>query len=181
MASARAVGVITDFNFPVAVVLERLYRGGAAIRWCEAFPEARFAPRRLAPVRSSCGGNGVSGYFLLLLAGKSGLLDRFVRDGVPLISFTGSGRGLQVDESRGTAGGSLLELSGNNAVIVDETADLDLAARPFCSALWVRPGSVAQHSAADRLSVHDELVDRLVKAYARVRVGIPGSLTTWAS
>ena len=72
-------------------------------------------------------------------------------------------------------GRTLLELSGNNAVIVDETADLDLAIRAI---LFGAVGTAGQRcTTTRRLFVqetrYDELVRRLVSAYKQVQIGDP--------
>ena len=72
-------------------------------------------------------------------------------------------------------GRTLLELSGNNAVIVDETADLNMAVR---AVLFGAVGTAGQRcTTTRRLIVHEsryeDLVGRLVKAYAQVQIGNP--------
>jgi len=72
-------------------------------------------------------------------------------------------------------GRTLLELSGNNAVIVDHSADLDLAVRAI---VFGAVGTAGQRcTTTRRLLVHescaDALLDRLVKAYKQVRIGNP--------
>jgi aldehyde dehydrogenase (NAD+) len=96
---------------------------------------------------------------------------------LPLISFTGSvpvGRHVAalVGERLGR---TLLELSGNNAVIVDESADLDLAVRAI---VFGAVGTAGQRcTTTRRVLVHEsrgeDLLNRLVKAYKQVRIGNP--------
>nr|BAG58439.1 unnamed protein product [Homo sapiens] len=96
---------------------------------------------------------------------------------VNLLSFTGSTQvgkqvGLMVQERFGR---SLLELGGNNAIIAFEDADLSLVVP---SALFAAVGTAGQRcTTARRLfiheSIHDEVVNRLKKAYAQIRVGNP--------
>jgi aldehyde dehydrogenase (NAD+) len=96
---------------------------------------------------------------------------------IPLISATGSCRmgrevGRVVAERFGR---SLLELGGNNAVIVDASADLTLA---IPSIVFAAIGTAGQRCTTTRRlfvheSLHDEVVDRLAKAYATARIGDP--------
>jgi aldehyde dehydrogenase (NAD+) len=96
---------------------------------------------------------------------------------IPLISFTGSVPvGRRVASLVGQRlGRTLLELSGNNAIIVDETADLNMAVRAI---VFGAVGTAGQRcTRTRRLIVHEsryeELVGRLVKAYAQVQIGNP--------
>lgn len=93
------------------------------------------------------------------------------------ISFTGStkvGRGVgQVVQGR--FGRSILELGGNNAIIVMEDCDLDLAARAI---LFAAVGTAGQRCTTTRRlivqePIYDRLMERLVKAYGQVKVGDP--------
>lgn len=175
------VGVITGFNFPVAVWSWNAFIAavcGDTVVWKPSpkTPLCTAAVQRLCD--RAAAEMGYPGIFSCFLPENPELLDRFVRDRrLPLISFTGStavGRQVAVKVAE-RLGRSLLELSGNNAVIVDETADLDLAARAI---LFGAVGTAGQRCTSIRRlivheSVHDELVDRLVKAYAQVRVGDP--------
>ena len=109
---------------------------------------------------------------------KHALAETMVRDPrLPLISFTGSVPvGRHVASLVGQRlGRTLLELSGNNAVIVDESADLDLAVRAI---VFGAVGTAGQRcTTTRRLLVHEsraeELLDRLVKVYKQVRIGNP--------
>jgi aldehyde dehydrogenase (NAD+) len=96
---------------------------------------------------------------------------------VPLISATGSSRmGAKVGAAvAGRLGRSLLELGGNNAIIVMEDADLDLAVR---AALFAAAGTSGQRcTSLRRLIVHrpvaDMLAKRLVEAYRQIPIGDP--------
>src|SRR6185436_13821900 len=106
------------------------------------------------------------------------LAETMVQDSrLPLISFTGSvpvGRHVAALVGQ-RLGRTLLELSGNNAVIVDESADLDLAVRAI---VFGAVGTAGQRcTTTRRLIVHEsryrELAQRLVEAYRQVRVGDP--------
>jgi aldehyde dehydrogenase (NAD+) len=108
----------------------------------------------------------------------SELATRFVEDPrIALISFTGSTAvGRKVGERvAARLGKSLLELGGNNAVIVDETANLDLAVPAI---VFGAVGTAGQRcTTTRRVLVHqsrlEELERRLVHAYGQVRIGNP--------
>jgi aldehyde dehydrogenase (NAD+) len=175
------VGVITGFNFPVAVWSWNAFVAavcGDTVVW-KPSPKT---PLCAVAVQHLCdrvvAELGYPGIFSSFLPENPELLDRFVRDPrLPLISFTGStavGRQVAVKVAE-RLGRSLLELSGNNAVIVDETADLDLALRAI---LFGAVGTAGQRcTSIRRLIVHervyDELIERLIRAYGEVRVGDP--------
>ncbi|RMH07987.1 MAG: aldehyde dehydrogenase family protein [Nitrospirae bacterium] len=175
------VGVITAFNFPVAVWAWNACLAiiaGDPVIW-KPSPKA---PLTALAVQHLC--NQVvkemdcPGIFAVMVTDRRDLAETLVRDPrIPLISFTGSvavGRrvGQLVAERLGR---SLLELSGNNAVIVDETADLDLA---IPAIVFGAVGTAGQRcTTTRRLLVHerryDELVSRLIQAYRQVRIGDP--------
>ncbi|CAI8870138.1 L-piperidine-6-carboxylate dehydrogenase [Methylocaldum szegediense] len=175
------VGVITGFNFPVAVWSWNAFIAavcGDTVVWKPSpkTPLCTVAVQRLCDRVTA--EMGYPGIFSCFLPENPELLDHFVCDRrLPLISFTGStavGRQVAVKVAE-RLGRSLLELSGNNAVIVDETADLDLAVRAI---LFGAVGTAGQRCTSIRRlivheSIYDELIDRLVKAYAQVRVGDP--------
>jgi aldehyde dehydrogenase (NAD+) len=121
---------------------------------------------------------GYSGIFSLFVTDQAALAETMVEDQrLPLISFTGSvpvGRRVASAVGR-RLGRTLLELSGNNAVIVDDTADLDMAVRAI---LFGAVGTAGQRcTTTRRLFIHasryDELMDKLVKAYGQVHIGNP--------
>ncbi|HYE35434.1 aldehyde dehydrogenase family protein [Methylocaldum sp.] len=175
------VGVITSFNFPVAVWSWNAFVAavcGDTVVWKPSpkTPLCAVAVQRLCD--RIVAEMGYPGVFSTFLPENSELLDRFVRDTrLPLISFTGStpvGRQVAVKVAE-RLGRSLLELSGNNAVIVDETADLNLAIRAI---LFGAVGTAGQRcTSIRRLIVHEslynEVVERLVRAYGQVRIGDP--------
>jgi aldehyde dehydrogenase (NAD+) len=123
-------------------------------------------------------------FFLFNDAGTA-LSQAFVDDKrIPLISFTGSTRvGRMVGERVAhRMGRSLLELGGNNAIILDETADLKLA---IPGIVFGAVGTAGQRCTTTRRlfvhhSIHDAVVDTLVKAYAEVekKIGDPTLATT---
>ena len=175
------VGVITAFNFPVAVWAWNAFIAviaGDTVIW-KPSPKA---PLCAIAVQHICNQvmeqQGYSGIFSLFITDQSSLAEIMVQDTrLPLISFTGSvpvGRHVATLVGQ-RLGRTLLELSGNNAVIVDESADLDLAVRAI---VFGAVGTAGQRcTTTRRLIVHESrgeaLLDRLVKAYKQVRIGNP--------
>ncbi|MBL8038695.1 MAG: aldehyde dehydrogenase family protein [Nitrospira sp.] len=175
------VGVITAFNFPVAVWAWNAFLAaiaGDTVIW-KPSPKA---PLCAVAVQQICNRvmqqQGYSGVFSLFIADQPALVEQMVQDEhLPLISFTGSVPvGRRVASLVGQRlGRTLLELSGNNAVIVDETADLNMAVRAI---VFGAVGTAGQRcTTTRRLIVHEscyeELAGRLVKAYAQVPIGNP--------
>ncbi len=174
-------GVITAFNFPVAVWAWNAFIAaiaGDTVIW-KPSPKA---PLCAIAVQTLC--NRVMeemhepGIFSLFITDRTDLAEAMVKDArLPLISFTGSvpvGRHV-AQLVAGRMGRTLLELSGNNAVIVDEGADLDLAVR---AVVFGAVGTAGQRcTTTRRLLVHesqqDAVVSRLVAAYKQVRIGDP--------
>ncbi|HTL60781.1 MAG TPA: aldehyde dehydrogenase family protein [Nitrospira sp.] len=175
------IGIITAFNFPVAVWAWNAFLGaiaGDTVIW-KPSPKA---PLCAIAVQHICNQVmeqlGYTGIFSLFITDQPALAETMVQDSrLPLISFTGSvpvGRHVAALVGQ-RLGRTLLELSGNNAVIVDESADLDLAVRAI---VFGAVGTAGQRcTTTRRLLVHesraDELMDRLVKAYKQVRIGNP--------
>jgi aldehyde dehydrogenase (NAD+) len=122
--------------------------------------------------------HGYPGIFQLFIDASHDLATRFVDDRrVGLVSFTGSTHvGREVGERVARRlGKSLLELGGNNAIIVDEFANLDLAVP---SIVFGAVGTAGQRcTTTRRVLVHGsrlaELEQRLVRAYRQVRIGDP--------
>ena len=175
------VGVITAFNFPVAVWAWNAFLAaiaGDTVIW-KPSPKA---PLCAVAIQQICNRvmqqQGYAGIFSLCVADQPALVEQMVQDErLPLISFTGSVPvGRKVASLVGQRlGRTLLELSGNNAVIVDETADLNMAVRAI---VFGAVGTAGQRcTTTRRLIVHEscyeELAARLVKAYAQVQIGNP--------
>ena len=175
------VGVISAFNFPVAV-----WAWNACIAAITGNPviwkPSPKAPLTALAVQRICNqvleDQGYSGIFSLLITGKTDLAQVLVQDTrLPLISFTGSvpvGRHV-AELVANRLGRTLLELSGNNAVIVDETADLDLAVPAI---VFGAVGTAGQRcTTTRRLIVHEsryqDVTSRLVNAYKQVKIGNP--------
>jgi aldehyde dehydrogenase (NAD+) len=175
------VGVISAFNFPVAVWSWNAFLAaisGNATVWK---PSPKTSLCSLA-VQKICNRvlerHGLPAIFQIFIDAGTSLATKFVDDRrIALISFTGSthvGRqiGVRVAERLGK---SLLELGGNNAIIVDETANLDLAVPAI---VFGAVGTAGQRcTSTRRVLVHRsraaDLERRLVAAYAQVKIGDP--------
>jgi aldehyde dehydrogenase (NAD+) len=126
-----------------------------------------------------CRENGVDPAIFSLAVGKgSAVGERLLQDKrVPLISFTGSTQmGFRVAETVGKRlGRTILELGGNNAIIVTPSANMDMV---LPAILFGACGTAGQRCTSTRRiivheSVREELVSRLAKAYEGVRIGNP--------
>ncbi|MCP9449806.1 MAG: aldehyde dehydrogenase family protein [Nitrospira sp.] len=175
------IGVITAFNFPVAVWAWNAFLAAVAGDTVVWKPSPK-APLCAIAVQKICNQvmqqQGYTGIFSLFITDHVDLAEQMIQDRrLPLISFTGSvavGRHVASAVAQ-RLGRTLLELSGNNAVIVDETADLDLAVR---AVVFGAVGTAGQRcTTTRRLFVHEsryeELTSRLIKAYGQVRIGNP--------
>jgi aldehyde dehydrogenase (NAD+) len=175
------VGVITAFNFPVAVWAWNAFIAavcGDVIVWKPSpkAPLSAIAAQNLANRAMRDTGN--PGVFSLFISESASLAERFVADErVALVSFTGSSavgkKVAAVCASRMKR--RLLECSGNNAVIVDDTADLELATRAI---VFGAVGTAGQRcTSTRRLIVHEDRIEelsrRLVRAYAQIKIGDP--------
>ena len=183
---AGPVGVITAFNFPVAVwswnTALALVCGDAVI-WkpSEKTPLTALACEQIfmrAAKRFEKAGHVMPANLHQILIGGADLGVALTEStDVPLISATGStamGRAVnQVVAQR--LGRCLLELGGNNAMIVSPSADLDMSMR---AVLFSAVGTCGQRcTTLRRLIVHesvaDELTEKLVPAYKSIRIGNP--------
>ena len=177
------VGVISAFNFPVAVwswnTALALICGNPVI-WkpSEKTPLTAIACQALFEKALAKFGTDAPAHLSQLLIGERDVGDALVsHPDVPLISATGSTRmGREVGPKVAARfGKSLLELGGNNAMILTPSADLDLAIRGI---LFAAVGTAGQRcTTLRRLIVHssvrDEVVARIKKAYASVSIGHP--------
>jgi aldehyde dehydrogenase (NAD+) len=175
------VGLITAFNFPVAVwswnsALAAVC--GDPVVWKPAGPTPLCAVAVQHIANRVMADHGVHGVFTLAIGGGSTIGERMLHDRrLPLISFTGS---TQVGEHVAASvakrfGRTILELGGNNAIVVTEDANLDLATRAI---LFGAVGTAGQRCTSTRRiivqkRIAGELVDRLVRAYGQVRIGDP--------
>ena len=175
------VGVISAFNFPVAVWAWNAFLAAVCGNVTVWKPSPKTALCAVA-VQNICNRvlerHGYPGIFQLFVDAGHDLATRFVDDRrVGLVSFTGSTQvGREVGERVARRlGKSLLELGGNNAIIVDESANLDLAVP---SIVFGAVGTAGQRcTTTRRVFVHEsrlaELEQRLTRAYAQVRIGDP--------
>ena len=176
------VGVITAFNFPVAVWSWNAALAavcGDATLWkpSSQVPLCAIAVTKIAA--DVCRRNDVDPAIFSLVVGKGSTIgERILRDRrVPLISFTGStAMGTRVAEAVGKRlGRTILELGGNNAIVVTPSANLELV---LPAILFGACGTAGQRcTSTRRIIVHEsareELVERLTRAYADVRIGDP--------
>ena len=175
------VGIISAFNFPVAVWSWNAFLAAVCGDVCIWKP-SHSTPLCAIAVQRICNEvlarENLPPIFQLFIAGDNTLASRLVDDRrVALISFTGS---TSVGRSVGQRiaarlGRSLLELGGNNAIIVDEFANLDLVVP---AVVFGAVGTAGQRcTTTRRLLVHQsriaELERRLVAAYRQVRIGSP--------
>lgn len=176
------IGTITAFNFPVAVWAWNSCIAaicGNVNIWKPSSQTALCGIAVQKIVNEALAGEDLPPVFFLFNDDSSHKLSKaFVEDKrVALISFTGScgvGKriGLQVTARMGKL---LLELGGNNAIIVDEQANLDLAVP---SIVFGAVGTAGQRcTSTRRVLVHqsrfEELKNALVRAYGQVRIGDP--------
>jgi aldehyde dehydrogenase (NAD+) len=177
------VGIISAFNFPVAVWSWNAFLAAICGDVCIWKPSPKTPLCAVAVqhlVNRTLRAAGFPDLFFLINDAGTELATRFVDDRrIPLISFTGStavGRKVAARVAE-RLGRSLLELGGNNAIIVDESADLALA---IPAIVFGAVGTAGQRcTTTRRLLVHerriDEVVERLRHAYAQIetRVGDP--------
>jgi len=177
------VGVISAFNFPVAVWAWNAFVAavcGDITIWKPSPKTPLSAIASMKICNEALKKAGFPDIFFLFNDAGSDLAQAFVDDRrVPLISFTGSTRvGRMVGERVAQRmGRSLLELGGNNAIIVDETADLKLAIPAIA---FGAVGTAGQRCTTTRRlivheSVYDDVLAKLIAAYKQVeaRIGDP--------
>jgi aldehyde dehydrogenase (NAD+) len=176
------VGIISAFNFPVAVWAWNSALAavcGDATLWkpSEKTPFTAVACIKIA--ERVCRECGVDPAIFSLVIGDGPTVGELMSADrrVPLVSATGSVRmGRRVAEVVGKRlGRSLLELGGNNAIIVAPSADLELATR---AVVFGAAGTAGQRcTSTRRLFIHDsiyaKLVRRLRKAYVQIPIGNP--------
>ena len=175
------VGVISAFNFPVAVwawnaVIAAIT--GDTVIW----KPSSSTPLTAVAVQHICNDvlvqNGYKGIFNLIIGKGSTIGEKMLSDKrLPLISFTGStlmGRHVAEVVSK-RFGKTILELGGNNAILVDKTADLELA---IPAIVFGAVGTAGQRCTSTRRvivneSISEILTDRLLNAYSQVNIGNP--------
>jgi aldehyde dehydrogenase (NAD+) len=180
------VGIISAFNFPVAVwawnsALALVCGDPCVWKPSEKTPLTALATQALfdkALARYQAAGHAAPEHLSQLLIGGAAVGEALVDDArVALVSATGSTRMGRAVGPRVAArfGRCLLELGGNNAIIVTPSADLDLAVRGI---LFGAYGTAGQRCTTTRRliaheSIHDELVARLDRARAQLKIGSP--------
>lgn len=175
------VGIISAFNFPVAV-----WSWNAALAWV-CGDVCLWKPSEKAPLSGIACQHIVAKIFAKhgfpegvsnLIIGDYKIGELISHDSrIPLVSATGSTRmGKLVGKAVGERlGRSLLELGGNNAIIITENADLDMAIR---GALFGAVGTAGQRCTTTRrliiqANVYEEVKGRLASAYTKLVIGNP--------
>ncbi|HEK21061.1 MAG TPA: aldehyde dehydrogenase family protein, partial [Bacteroidetes bacterium] len=175
------VGIISAFNFPVAV-----WSWNAMLAWVcgdvcvwkpsEKTPLTAIACQRIA--QQVFERNGIEDGVSCLVIGDRNIGELMSNDTrLPLVSATGSTRmGKAVAAAVGARlGRSLLELGGNNAIIITENADLDMA---LIGAVFGAVGTAGQRcTSTRRLIIHESIYEafkqKLVSAYGQIKIGDP--------
>ncbi|OZB58946.1 MAG: aldehyde dehydrogenase family protein [Lysobacterales bacterium 14-68-21] len=182
------VGIISAFNFPVAVWAWNAMLATICGDICIWKPSPKVPLSAIATMKicnEALKDAGFPDLFFLFNDGGTELAQRFVDDKrIPLISFTGSTKvGRMVGERVAhRMGRSLLELGGNNAIILDQSADLKLA---IPGIVFGAVGTAGQRCTTTRrlfvhTSIYDTVLETLVKAYKQVegKIGDPTLSTT---
>jgi aldehyde dehydrogenase (NAD+) len=174
-------GIISAFNFPVAV-----WSWNAMLAWV-CGDVCVWKPSEKTPLCAIACQHIVSDVFIrnrvpegvscLVAGGREAGAWMAADERIPLVSATGSTRmGKAVAAAVGQRlGRSLLELGGNNAIIISKDADLDIA---LLGAVFGAVGTAGQRcTTTRRLIIHESIYEsvkaRLVKAYSQLRIGDP--------
>ena len=176
-----AIGVISAFNFPVAVWAWNAFIAaicGDTTIW----KPSSSAPLCAIAVQNICNEvmekNGYSGIFSTIIGRGSIVGEKMLTDNrIPLVSFTGStamGRHVSSTVSE-RFGKTILELGGNNAIIIDETANMDLV---IPAVVFGSVGTAGQRCTSTRRiiineNIHEDFINRLLNAYNQVKIGNP--------
>ena len=175
------VGVITAFNFPMAVWAWNAFIAavcGDVVIWK---PSSK-TPLCAIAVQNICNEvlkeNGYEGIFNLVIGRGSVIGEQIVNDkNIPLISATGStAMGKKIAEKVGLRlGNTILELGGNNGIIVDKDSNLDIAIPAIA---FGAVGTAGQRcTSTRRVFIHKdqfELISKkLISAYSQVNIGDP--------
>jgi aldehyde dehydrogenase (NAD+) len=176
------VAVISAFNFPVAVwswntALAAVCGDSTVWKPASKTPLTAIACTKIA--QQVCIENDVNPAIFSLVVGKGSTIgDKLLHDRrIPLVSATGSCKmGYRVGEVVGRRlGRTILELGGNNAIVVTPHANMDLV---LPAVLFGAVGTAGQRCTSTRRiiiheSVKDEFVTRLVRAYKDIKIGDP--------
>lgn len=175
------IGIISAFNFPVAV-----WSWNAMLAWVcgdvcvwkpsEKTPLSAIACQNI--IQQVLKSNNIPEGVSCLIIGDRKVGEQLANDTrVPLISATGSTRmGKAVGQAvAGRLGRSLLELGGNNAIIVTENADLQIV---IPAVVFGAVGTAGQRCTTTRRlilhdSIYEDVKNRLVKIYSQLRIGNP--------
>jgi len=174
-------GIISAFNFPVAVWAWNAFLAAVCGNVSIWKPSPK-TPLTAIAIQHICNQVmeklGYEGIFNLVIGSDVEIGESLINDkAIPLVSFTGSTRvGKHVQEVVGRRfGKTILELGGNNAVIVDKNANLEMVLR---SVLFGAVGTAGQRCTTTRRlivheSVFDTLINRLKNAYQHISIGNP--------
>ncbi|MEL1236072.1 MAG: aldehyde dehydrogenase family protein [Candidatus Neomarinimicrobiota bacterium] len=174
-------GVISAFNFPVAVWSWNAFIAAICGNTTIWKPSSSTTLCAIA-VQNICNEvlalKDIPNIFSLVIGSGSTIGETMINDkNVPLISFTGSTKmGRHVSKVVGERfGKSILELGGNNCIIVDESADMDLVVPAI---VFGAVGTAGQRCTSTRRviihdSIYEELEKRLISAYKQVNIGDP--------
>ncbi|MDM8532077.1 aldehyde dehydrogenase family protein [Anaerolineales bacterium HSG25] len=175
------IGIITAFNFPVAVwawnaALAAVCGNSMIWKPSSSTPLTAVAVQHIA--NNVMADHGLSGLFNLLIGSGREIGERLLNDPLlPLISFTGSVNiGRHVAKTvAGRLAKTILELGGNNGIIVTKDSNLDLAVRGI---VFGAVGTAGQRCTSTRRIIMQkdiaaELTERLVKSYQQVPIGDP--------
>lgn len=175
------VGVITAFNFPCAVLgwnaCIALVCGNVVVwKGAPTTPLISIATTKI--IAKVLEKNGLPGAIFTCICGGANIGEAIAKDArIPLVSFTGSTKVGQLVQNHVNSrfGRCLLELSGNNAIVVMEDADLSLAVR---SVLFAAVGTAGQRCTTCRRlylqeGIYDEMLEKLLKAYGQIKAGDP--------
>lgn len=175
------ISVISAFNFPVAVWSWNAFLAAICGNITIWKPSAK-TPLCAIAIQHICNqvlkANHCPDIFSLIIPSSHDVVDAMVNDKrIPLVSFTGSTAvGKQVaSKVAARLGKTILELGGNNAIILDESADLHLA---IPAIVFGAVGTAGQRcTTTRRLFVHEsmyqDVVKRLQHAYEQVTIGDP--------
>ena len=175
------IGVISAFNFPVAVWAWNAFIAAICGNTTIWKPSSS-TPLCAIAIQHICNQvmdqNGYSGIFSIVIGKGSIIGEQMIQDSrLNLISFTGStSMGRHVNKTVSERfGKTILELGGNNAIIIDETAEIELA---IPAVVFGAVGTAGQRCTSTRRiivheSIHDSFIIKLINAYKQVVIGNP--------
>jgi aldehyde dehydrogenase (NAD+) len=180
------VGVISAFNFPVAVWSWNALIA-AVCGDCVLWRPSSETPLTAIAVQKICNRvmerRGLKGIFNLVIGPSQPIAETLIHDRrIPLVSFTGSTEvGRHVSEAiAARLGRSILELGGNNGIVAMDDADLNLVVR---AVLFGAVGTAGQRCTTTRRlflqrGIARQVTDALLSAYRQVKIGDPMEETT---